>query len=540
MQSLMPQSQFAGCSVIRRLGGGGMGEVHLVRNPALNREEALKVTPLGDDVNAARRFANEASTMAAFDHPNIATIYSFGVTGDCSWYTMRYLPGTDLGTVSPLPREDAVTVILQIGAALDYAHAHGVVHRDVKPSNIHLRFRDDQSVAKATLLDFGVAKGGDRTAFTEVNSFVGTLGYSAPEAIGGDTSHPSIDQYSLACTAFEALTGNRPFAAETLTALIAAHASAPIPRISVHDPRLRRADPVFERALAKDPAERYPSCGEFSRALACALQPGRTERVTGDRHVSPAAPATGSSGPTPIPHAAMAHPRSADSGPVAHPAPSGPVHIAPVPTPSPVAWPQPSRRAVDPGIFRRRRRIAVAGLVALVLVAAAGLWVVRSTSQSSGADSSSSEAQPDESAASTSDGSGVAVVRNDEAGDAEPGRYATAAPSDPGEATGTWGLAVDEDGNTYAFRDFADHRAIITYATDTWGYSPRTWGLVYFTSGCAAFAAPEFPGEDEVTYEYGLGHSRPDSEAAAITKSENTSGLRSHVVDTVCVGDLIQ
>lgn len=527
-QALAPRSTFAGYDVVRRLGSGGMGDVYLVQNPALNRLEALKLTPLASGGEAARRFANEASTMAAFDHPSIVTVYSFGIEGNFAWYTMRYLPGVDLDSVTALPWADVITVVLQIGGALDYAHAHSVVHRDVKPANIHLRFRDDCTVAKATLLDFGVAKMGGRTTHTEVNSFVGTLCYSSPEAISGDTSSPLVDQYSLACTAFEALSGHRPYPVEMLTALIAAHANAPVPHISLHDPRLRPADPVFTRALAKDPADRYPTCGDFARALAAALAPGRAERATDDRHIAHLV--RPGSGPRPAPAPAM-HSR--------RPEPSGPT---PLPHSTRAKAPSPARR---PDVFRRRRSIALLVLIILVSMAAVGVWQIKSANEHSPAGSTSSSGDAED-AADPGPSAGVASERDPSAttGDRAPdegsgAQHTGEAAGAGGDGNDTWGLAVGPDGKTYAFRDFADHRAIVAYATETWGYSPRTWSLVYFTSGCAAFAAPEFPSPETNGFEYGLGPDRPAASAAAIAKSETSSGLRSRVTDTLCVGDLI-
>ena len=271
MATMAPGAVFGGYEIVRRLGSGGMGEVYLVRNPRLRRLEAMKVTRAGAPESIVRRGLSEASTMAGFEHPGIATVYDRGLDAGRAWYTMQYLPGEDLGDAAPLPVDDVLLVAQQVGEVLDFAHARSTLHRDVKPSNIHVRRDERNRITNVTMLDFGIAKSLDMTALTAAGSFVGTLGYSAPESVGGEHVDARTDQYAFACAVFELLTGELPFPARTVSAMVAAHTTAPPPRISDHDRRLHPADRVFGRALAKNPGARYHSCTAFATALTSAL-----------------------------------------------------------------------------------------------------------------------------------------------------------------------------------------------------------------------------------------------------------------------------
>ncbi|MGB3697670.1 MAG: serine/threonine-protein kinase [Gordonia sp. (in: high G+C Gram-positive bacteria)] len=558
--------------VLRPLGSGGMGEVLLTRNVRLSRLEAVKATLISASGTTAARFVAEATTLASLDHPNIATIYQFGVTDQHFWYAMKYLPGGDLSTQVPTTVDDAVRIVEQVGRALEYAHSMGVVHRDVKPSNIHIQRAADGTVSTATVLDFGVAKAPGTTALTEVNSFVGTLSYSAPERIAGAETEPSADQYSFACTAFEMLTGHLPYPQQTLTALIAAHATAPVPAISAVDPRLAACDRVFQRALAKDPRDRYRTCGDFARDLVAALT-SRRPPIT-----RPAPPAG--------PRHTDEHPVHPDQPPV--PIPNRPP-TADLPRPRPPSAPRPRREVVSQRVFARRRRIAAA-VAALVLVIAtvgisravfggetaatmhAGSSPVRSESSSdpgsarrnlSPGDSTGPSGESGYGGQSGYGGESGDVGDTDGGGSTATGRAATGqagtgssgsgsvdAPTaaEPGEsgsvrtnaaAGPSWALLLDPDGQTYAFGRYPDPEALIRAATDRWGYDSRTWSIAYFDSGCAGFARP-IGGESTAAYQSGLGRDRRLAAETAVAKSERISGRRSHIVDVLCVGDRIE
>ncbi|WP_298445177.1 serine/threonine-protein kinase [Gordonia sp. (in: high G+C Gram-positive bacteria)] len=262
--------QIAGYEVIDRLGQGGMGEVYLVWNPTLERREAMKVISMAGSGNDdfQRRFSAEAKTTAALDHPSIVTIYQHGVAGRQPWFTMSYIKGLDLAAARLSEHEEILRASEQVADALDYAHRNGVVHRDIKPANILIR-RDPQSglLERAVVVDFGIAKLADGTSLTATDAFVGTLRYSAPEVIGGARAGARSDQYSLACTLYEVLAGRPVFDETVASAIMMAHVSKTANPLSTHRPDLRPLDPVFARALAKEPAQRYPDCRSFIAAL---------------------------------------------------------------------------------------------------------------------------------------------------------------------------------------------------------------------------------------------------------------------------------
>ncbi|MFT3661316.1 MAG: protein kinase [Gordonia sp. (in: high G+C Gram-positive bacteria)] len=538
-------STFAGSEVIRQLGSGGMGDVYLVRRPHLKRLEALKVTTYSEEGNSANRFIAEASTMASLQHPNIATVYDFGIDDGLAWYRMEYLPGTDLADACPLPVPDVITIVTQVARAIDYAHERRVVHRDIKPSNIHVRRGPSGAVEKVTVLDFGVAKLMDATALTEVNSFVGTLAYSAPETIADSDPVPASDQYSLACTAFELLTGDPPFPERTVPSLIAAHATAAVPPIGSRNPQLRAADQVFARSLAKDPKARFASCGEFANALTSALQPARRGRSTDDRHLPhPRLPAPAEP-PRRVPPASA--PDHSVSRPIQIPVRrSGPNRLPPtkaglplpdetdtdpVPTPPRTPKPQhpsnpqrsstPQRRPNVPDartIARRRWFFGSLAVVLVMLLVSGIVWAVAS---------SDSDPKPDT----------ETPAHREASTDRRSGGQSPKASDVTGE---TWGLVIDPDGATYAFRDYRDVDALTAAARAKWGYDEATWGLVHFTSGCGAFAYPVDPPREGGRYQYGLGPDRPSAAAAAVARSERDSGRASKAVDTLCAGDYVE
>ncbi|MCZ4534392.1 serine/threonine-protein kinase [Gordonia terrae] len=274
---MKPGSVFAGYRVLSMLGRGGMGQVWLVEHPTLGRREALKIiSPNPADPSFAERFRNEARTAAALDHPGIVTVYTHGVENGSPWFSMSYLEGEDLAAASALPVDDVVTVVGKAADALDYAHTRRVIHRDIKPANIVVARGPDGRIARVTVLDFGIARLMDGAKMTATNLFVGTLAYAAPEILTGEPAIPASDQYALACTTFQLLTGSQPYPGQTPMALIAGHVNTPAPRISERRPDLVHVDAVFARALAKNPSDRFASCSEFAAALARAVEIGST------------------------------------------------------------------------------------------------------------------------------------------------------------------------------------------------------------------------------------------------------------------------
>jgi len=249
-----------------------MGEVYLVENDQLQRREAMKVISVAGASNPdfQQRFTNEARTAASLDHPSIITIHNHGITDESPWYTMSYLEGPDLASTRLTPAEVG-NVLRQVGDALDYAHQHHVVHRDIKPANIVVTRDKDGAIRRAVVLDFGIAKLANSPQLTAMNSIVGTMTYTAPEVIGGQTAGPAADQYSLACATYQMLAGNPPFAADNATALMMAHVQQPAPHLGALRPDLAAVGAVLQRGMAKNPAERFPDCStfaaEFNRAL---------------------------------------------------------------------------------------------------------------------------------------------------------------------------------------------------------------------------------------------------------------------------------
>jgi len=257
-----------------RIARGGMGEVYRAEDADLARIVAVKL--LSDrfaDNDAIRgRFTREALAVARLSHaPSTVTIFDVGEHEGRPYIVMEYLPGGSLA--DRLEREGAQPVgrslewLGQAAAALDAAHANGIVHRDVKPGNLLLDNDDRVKVA-----DFGVASAADLGSFTEAGTVVGTAGYLAPEQARGERATPASDVYALAVVAFELLTGKRPFERESSTAEAIAHVSAPIPPASSSNPRLpSELDDVLARGLAKEPVHRFATAGEFVQALRDAL-----------------------------------------------------------------------------------------------------------------------------------------------------------------------------------------------------------------------------------------------------------------------------
>ena len=254
---------------------GGMGEVYRAEDRDLGRIVAIKL--LGGhyaDSEAVRgRFTREARAVARLSKaPSTVTIFDVGEHEGRPYIVMEYLPGGSLadrlGREGAQPIGRSLAWLDQAAAALDAAHANGIVHRDVKPANLLLD--DDERVKVA---DFGVASATDLDSFTEAGTVVGTAGYLAPEQARGETATPASDRYALAVVAFELLTGKRPFERDTSTAEAMAHVSAPIPPASAENRELpREVDGVLARGLAKQPQHRYASAAEFVDALRDALE----------------------------------------------------------------------------------------------------------------------------------------------------------------------------------------------------------------------------------------------------------------------------
>jgi len=260
------------------VGHGGMGDIYRATDDVLGRAVAVKVLAerYAEDVALRARFTREALTAARLSgEPNTVTIFDVGEHDGRPFIVMEYLSGGSLETElrkSRVPPAQALDWLEQAAQALDAAHRHGVVHRDVKPGNLMLSRDGSLNVS-----DFGIASVAGMDSMTQTGTILGTAGYLSPEQARGEPASPASDRYALGVVAFELLAGSRPFEAASATAEATAHASAPVPSIAERDPGLpRELDRVLARALAKDPDERYSSCAELVADLRAAFAAAAT------------------------------------------------------------------------------------------------------------------------------------------------------------------------------------------------------------------------------------------------------------------------
>ncbi|BDT92519.1 hypothetical protein IFM12275_24950 [Nocardia sputorum] len=274
-----PGTIFAGYRIERLLGKGGMGAVYLARHPRLPRWDALKVLSAQQAVDAAfrARFVREADLAAQLDHPDIVAVHDRGVDQGRLWIAMQFVDGLDTGALlrrapGGLPPHRVSDIVGAVARGLDAAHRAGVLHRDVKPGNILLESRENEP-DRVFVTDFGIASAqAGPASSTETGTVPATLAYAAPEQLTGGAVDHRADVYALGCTLYELLTGAPPFARPSAAEIVRAHLRDAPPRPSAVRPSLPHGvDEVVARALAKDPARRYPSCGELAAALAAAL-----------------------------------------------------------------------------------------------------------------------------------------------------------------------------------------------------------------------------------------------------------------------------
>ena len=346
------------------IGRGGMGEVHRALDTRSGRVVALKrlVAEYAQDPAFAARFRREAALLARVDEPHVVPVHDFGEIDGRLYLDMRFVEGEDLGRLlrraGPLAPGHAVDVVRQVAGALDAAHAAGLVHRDVKPGNVLVT-----PSGFVYLVDFGVARSlGATTSLTGAGVVLGTVDYMAPERFAGELVDGRADTYALACVLHEALTGRKPFPADSPVAAIGAHLHREPPR-----PSLQRAgvppalDAVVARGMAKDPAARPPSAGALAAEAAAALTAAPTAptvaAVPAPRPAGRAGP-RGSSGP------------AGPAGPSGSSGPSGPPPAAGPPGRTP---PFPAGAAPGPAATRSPGRHGRWWLVGAGATAAAGV-----------------------------------------------------------------------------------------------------------------------------------------------------------------------
>jgi hypothetical protein len=348
-----PGEEIGGFVIEAIAGRGGMGIVYRAHQKRPDRVVALKVIApeLADDSDFSARFERESAIAAQIEHPNVIPVHAVGDDRGILFIAMRFVPGIDLGKllgqVGRLEPRRAVELVDQVARALDAAHSHGLVHRDVKPANILLSNADGRD--HVYLTDFGLSRHiHGSQGVTRTGTFLGTIDYVAPEQARGERVDARTDVYALGCVLFHALTGTVPFPLESDVAKLYAHGTQRPPSVCARAPEVPAAfDAVLVRAMAKAPDDRYLSAGDLGRAATAAAT-----NVPAPR--SETSVATGSAAPPD---------RTAPGGGITRRTPRQPTALAPA---------RPERRG------RRRLGVAVAA-VAVVAAASIGALLLTGT-----------------------------------------------------------------------------------------------------------------------------------------------------------------
>ena len=385
-------AEFAGYRILEVIGSGGFANVYLGEDlrPAMRRKVALKVlrSELSAQEDFRDRFQRESLLAVQLDHhPNIVPVYDAGEADGHLYIAMRYIDGIDLKErlkSGPLEPAEATTVIAQVASALDLAHQSGLVHRDVKPGNVLLPGGDTEHVY---LADFGLTKEtAAEQSLTQVGQFLGTLYYAAPEQIQGKDLDGRSDQYALGCLLYECLTGEPPFVGD-VQAIIGAHLTREAPKATDKVPTLSPGiDAVIAKAMAKDPDDRFDSCGELgARAMQALRAPAPAPDSTIVTGALPGIPATPP--PPPIDPSATvvgqtspgipATPPPATSGgyaipPTPPPATSGSHAIPPTPPPAGPTPPPPTKSKVPVWAVGAGAAAVVVLIIGVLVVALGG------------------------------------------------------------------------------------------------------------------------------------------------------------------------
>ncbi|OBG66376.1 serine/threonine protein kinase PknE [Mycobacterium sp. E3339] len=368
-------SQFGPYRLRRLIGRGGMGDVYEAEDTVRERTVALKLMSqtLSNDPVFRSRMQREARTAGRLQEPHVVPIHDFGEIDGQLYVDMRLIDGKDLASMlsryGPLAPPRAVAIVRQIGSALDAAHAAGVLHRDVKPENILVSGEDF-----AYLVDFGIASATADEKLTQIGTTVGTVKYMAPERFSDSEVTQRADIYALACVLYECLTGSPPYTGDQIS-VMGAHLHQAIPKPSAARPGIPAAfDGVIARGMAKDPADRYATCGDLSSAAYAALAEPDQDRATDILQRSqvarvPAAPAE-------------QRPSGAPQAPPAYAPSSGPMWAPTPPVPQPTGWGgsptwgpattgtpwgQPPRPSRKPWLWAGAAGVALVAIVGVVL-----------------------------------------------------------------------------------------------------------------------------------------------------------------------------
>lgn len=263
-ESMPPEIHIPGYKIMRELGHGGMAHVYLAVQESFGREVALKILSphLTDDEQFSKRFLREARIVSQLNHPNIVTVYDAGKQGKYNYMSMEYISGKDLKQLKDtISRKEALRVVKDVAAALDFAGKKGIVHRDVKPENIMIHQSDNRVI----LMDFGIAHGDDVTqGMTQTGKAIGTPHFMSPEQTKGLKVDHRSDIYSLGVVLFQLFAGYLPFDADSAVAVGIKHLTSPIPLLPGG---LEIFQPIINRCLSKQPQHRYQKAAEIIDAL---------------------------------------------------------------------------------------------------------------------------------------------------------------------------------------------------------------------------------------------------------------------------------
>lgn len=267
--------------IVEMIGGGGMANVYLAEDMILEREVAVKILRLdfANDEELIKRFNREAQAAASLDHPNIVNIYDVGEENDIYYIVMEYVKGLTLKQYIQrhhhIPVEKTLHIMEQVTSAIEHAHQHGIIHRDIKPQNILI---DENDNVKIT--DFGIATALSATTITQTNSVLGSVHYLSPEQARGGMANKKSDVYSLGIVMFELLTGRLPFSGESAVSIALKHLQTTTPSVKRWNPSVPQSvENIVLKATAKDSFHRYDSVHEMKEDIETALMPDRLNEL---------------------------------------------------------------------------------------------------------------------------------------------------------------------------------------------------------------------------------------------------------------------